>query len=145
VSNENLEKFKNRLLGEAEKLTDEDLKSVLNIDAKIEFDEVDWEIYDYLKDFEPYGQENVKPKFLLENLKIKKVKWVGNGEKHVQIQFQEDKVLAITALKGIAFNFEYFKDKMKEGDKADVVFEIDVNEWNGNRELQLMIKDLKIY
>lgn len=144
VSNENLEKFKNCLLGEAEKLTDEDLKSVLNIDAKITFDEVDWEMYDYLKDFEPYGQENIRPKFLLENLKIKKVKWVGNGEKHVQIQFQEDKALTMKALKGIAFNFEDFKDKIKEGDKADVVFEIDINEWNGNRELQLMVRDLKI-
>lgn len=144
VSDENLEKFRNCLLEQAEKLTEEDLKSVLNIDAKIEFDEVDWEIYDYLKDFEPYGQENPKPKFLLENVTIKSVRWVGNGEKHAQIQFVDGKSSSGKKLKSVAFNFGDFKDKIKEGDKADIVFEIDVNEWNGNRELQLMIKDLKI-
>jgi single-stranded-DNA-specific exonuclease len=30
------------------------------------------------------------------------------------------------------------------GDKIDVVFEVDVNEWNGNRELQMKIIDLKL-
>jgi single-stranded-DNA-specific exonuclease len=29
------------------------------------------------------------------------------------------------------------------GDLIDLVFEIDVNDWNGNRELQLKIIDLK--
>lgn len=144
VSNDKLEEFKKCLNDQAEKLTEEDLKSVLNIDAKIEFDEVDWELYDYLKDLEPYGQENVRPKFLLENVTIKSVRWVGNGEKHAQIQFIDGKSANGKKLKGVAFNFGDFKDKIKEGDRADVVFEIDVNEWNGNRELQLMIKDLKL-
>jgi len=32
---------------------------------------------------------------------------------------------------------------LKIGDKIDIVFEIDLNEWNGNRELQLTIVDLR--
>lgn len=140
VSNENLEKFRNCLVDQAEKLTEDDLRSVLNIDAKMEFNDVGWEIYDYLKNFEPFGQENAKPKFLSENLIIKSMRWVGNGEKHAQIKLTSNS----KELKGIAFNFGDFKDRIKEGNKADVVFEIDVNEWNGNRELQLMIRDIKI-
>ena len=34
-------------------------------------------------------------------------------------------------------------EQLKKGDKIDIVFEVDINEWNGNRELQLTIVDLK--
>jgi len=46
--------------------------------------------------------------------------------------------------KTIGFCFGGWCAKIKKGDKVDMVFEVDVNEWNGNRELQLKIVDLKI-
>ena len=46
--------------------------------------------------------------------------------------------------KTIGFCFGNWCTKLKRGDKVDLVFEVDVNEWNGNRELQLKIVDLKI-
>ena len=43
----------------------------------------------------------------------------------------------------IGFCFSDFCDKIKQGDKIDVVFELITDEWNGTRELQLKIVDLK--
>lgn len=145
VENKNLKKFQEQLLRQAEKLTEEDLKSTLNIDSQIEFNDVNWDIYDHLKNFEPFGKENDRPVFLMKNLKVKDLKWVGSSANHMQIWLTDansDKFMK--PLKGVAFRFEDFKDRIKIGNIADVVFEIDVNEWNGSRELQLMIKDLKI-
>jgi hypothetical protein len=52
--------------------------------------------------------------------------------------------------KTVAFGFgdserhpSNWKEVLKPGDKVDIVFTISVNEWNGNRELQLMLEDIK--
>lgn len=156
IVNENIEKFGQCLLIQAERLTDDDLKPSLDIDAMIDFDGIDWPVYDWLKKFEPFGKENPKPLFLIKGASVKSVRWVGDGEKHMQIKLvqsstcptgsfrRELKVESSKELKGIAFRFDGFKDKIKAGDVADVVCEIDMNEWNGNRELQLIIKDVKL-
>ena len=44
----------------------------------------------------------------------------------------------------VGFSFGSWFDKIKKGDKIDLVFDLDVNEWKGNRELQLKIIDLKL-
>jgi single-stranded-DNA-specific exonuclease len=44
----------------------------------------------------------------------------------------------------IGFSFGNWCAKLKAGDLIDIVFELGVNEWNGNRELQLKIIDLKL-
>lgn len=145
IENENLDKFYECLLSRAENLKEEDLKPFLNIDSRMELEDVDWEFYDFLQKFEPFGKDNEKPVFLLENLKIKNLKWVGNGGNHLQLWLTDASVKpALKILRGVAFRFEDFKDKIKTGDVVNVVFELDVNEWNGNRELQLVIRDLKV-
>jgi len=53
--------------------------------------------------------------------------------------------------KTIGFGFDNFekwggvdwRKELKKGDSIDVVYELDANEWNGNKELQLRIVDLK--
>ena len=153
LSNENLKEFQEQLLELTENLKEEDLQAVINIDGQLDFGDVNWEIYDHLKNFEPFGKENDRPVFLIKNLKVKDLKWVGSSANHMQIWLVPSKVEGLIdagsdkfmkPLKGVAFRFEDFKDRIKVGNIVDVVFEIDVNEWNGSRELQLIIRDLKI-
>jgi single-stranded-DNA-specific exonuclease len=134
-----LENFKEKLSKIASKeILDQDLIPFLKIDQEINLSEVSWELFDELKKFEPYGKDNSKPKFLIKNLKIANLEKLGQNGKHLKLLVSDDRQKPV---KMIGFGFG--EKELKINDKIDVVFEINVNEWNGNRELQLKIVDLK--
>jgi len=138
---ENLEKVRNCLIEQAEKIKDDDLEKFLDIDLEINSVDFNWQVYDQIKIFAPFGRENREPIFLARNLKIDELKMVGNGNKHLKMNlcFMDlDK-----KIKTICFNFSQEFDKLKIGDRVDVAFEMIANEWNGFRELEMKIIDVK--
>lgn len=127
-----------------EKTTGLDLTPTLTIDAEITLEEVNWELYDILEKFKPFGQANEKPTYVAYGLTVVGVEPVGADGKHLRIMVKH-KTPKIK--KTIGWNLTNGKAKwgkeLKAGDSIDMVFEININEWNGNRELQLTIVDLK--
>lgn len=112
-----------------------DLEKALQIEAEVDLAEMDWRFYEELKKFEPFGEENPEPLFLARNLTIENLETVGNNAQHLKIQANGKKM--------IGFCFADWCTKLKNGDKINVVFELGVNEWNGQRELQFKIIDLR--
>jgi single-stranded-DNA-specific exonuclease len=72
-------------------------------------------------------------------LSVVKADAIGADGKHLRLSVCQD---AGRAHKCIAFSFGEWAAELSAGDKIDAVFEVTVNEWNGNRELQLKIVDL---
>lgn len=122
--------------------------SKIKIDAALSLKEVNWELYDILSKFEPFGMDNPAPRYLIENVTIDKVDAVGSEGQHLRLLVGQDGV----SKKMIGFCFgdpekhdgTNWCTTLKVGDRIDVVCEIGVNEWNGNRELQLKLVDLKM-
>ena len=141
---ENDNNFKSKFLSDAEiakeKLGDKDILPVVEIDAEVKLDDVNWKLFDELEKFIPYGEGNPKPKFLAKAISVTEAQTVGKEGKHMRLMVKQD---SLTIRKTIGFCFGDWCAKLKAGDKIDMVFEVDVNEWNGNRELQLKIIDLK--
>jgi len=145
-----LEEFKNDFTEEFKIQTAGlDLTPSLAIDAEVDLDNIDWPLYDSLEKFEPFGQTNEKPKFLAKNLQIVGLEPIGKDKKHLRIMVKHN---SLKVRKTIGWNLcnennchccDWGKE-LKIGDKIDLVFEMDVNEWNGNKELQLTIVDLRI-
>lgn len=138
---ENLGDFKQCLSKAAEKIKNEDLISVLDIDLELNSEDINWQTYEQIQLFSPFGENNPEPVFLLKNLKIKDIRAVGNNGKHLKMELQSSD--ALKNFKAIGFNFSAEIDKLKIGDNIDIVFEIIVNEWNGFRNLEIKIIDLK--
>lgn len=144
-----LENFKTALIKIFNESTAEiDLKPSLAIDAEIDLDQVNWELYDILNKFKPFGQANEKPKYLARNLTITGLEPVGKAGKHLRIMVQHNshkirKTIGWDLCNENNGHCTDWSKELKKGDKIDLVFEIDVNQWNGNRELQLTIVDLK--
>lgn len=134
------EDFKKRIVELAEKeFAGKDLTPSLSVDAEISLSDLTWDLEGWLEKFEPHGMRNRSPLFIARGLTVVKADAVGADGKHLRLSVCQQ---AGAAKKCIAFSFGEWASELAAGDKIEAVFEIDVNEWNGNRELQLKITDL---
>jgi len=106
------------------------------IDAEISLRDITWPFYNILCQMEPFGPENLRPVFI-----AKKVMDTGYSkivkEQHVRFSVRQDG----TTFTGIGFNMAEKFDLLSSKLPIDIVFKIDVNEWNGERNLQLRVID----
>jgi len=126
----------------AQEIKDEDLKPSLFIDSEVKLEDVNWQLFEDIEKFKPFGQDNRKPKFIAKNLHITNLEKVGQDGKHLRIMVNHN-TPAIRKTIGFGIG-NFWGNKLKAGNKIDMVFEVDVNEWNGHRELQLKIIDLRL-
>ncbi|MFH1457506.1 MAG: single-stranded-DNA-specific exonuclease RecJ [Patescibacteria group bacterium] len=140
---ENLNKFIKKISQIAqERLKDVELLPSLEIDVELKIKDLNWELWDELEKFEPFAEANPVPLFLIKNIKIQNLDIIGKNNNTLRFNLLQDD----QSYKAIAFNkVEEWGDKIKSGDNIDVVLEFGINEWNGNRELQYKILDLKKY
>ena len=155
LDNSKLVDFKDQLEAIAgEEIQSENLVPVINIDAEINSEDINWNIYDQIAKFSPFGEGNPKPLFLVRNLKISQMRIVGNGGKHLKLKLTAQRGgngnIAVSSqdslqktFDAIGFSFGGCIKKINQGDLVDVVFELIADEWNGMRQLQLKIIDLK--
>ncbi|MBI4062541.1 single-stranded-DNA-specific exonuclease RecJ [Candidatus Gottesmanbacteria bacterium] len=138
VETKNLGELQDRLEKLAAKeLTEEKLTKVLRIDAKIPLGVVTEELWQKLRAFEPFGFGNPEPVFVTKRVKVAGSRLVGAAGKHLKLR--------INGLEAIAFNFGRLYGKLQPDALVDIAYTIAVDTWNGNRRLQLKIKDMKIY
>ncbi|MGW8185282.1 MAG: single-stranded-DNA-specific exonuclease RecJ [Candidatus Moraniibacteriota bacterium] len=143
IKNENLEKFYNKLAG----IIDEKIKGVelvpeIRIDLELAPEDVGIELVEDLKKMEPFGQGNELPIFMMKNLIIQDLKWVGNGEKHLKL-FVRPKNGSPKIFEAIGFNLSERFNELKIGDEINLLFNLEQDEWNGNKKIQMKIVDLK--
>ncbi len=121
-----------------------DLTPTISIDAEISLRDVNWDLWDELVLLEPYGQTNQKPTFVIRGVQIDKLQPLGAAEKHLKMWVRADNAKKqIIGWQKCVGNDPNLCETLKEGDIVDLVAEIDVNEWNGNRELRMTLVDLR--
>ncbi|MFH1187396.1 MAG: single-stranded-DNA-specific exonuclease RecJ [bacterium] len=145
---ESLEEFQARLKKMAkEKLSGIDLSPVLEIDAETKLADINWELFENIEKLEPFGEANCEPLFLIKEVEVVEIRGVGQDEKHLRLRVKQgNKFFTV-----IGFSFgntnngtENWGKKLNIGDVVDLVAYVSVNEWNGNRELQLKLEDIAI-
>lgn len=142
VGENNLKSFVEKITVIAQEiLIDLDLRQVLKIDSEISLADINWDFYHQLEKFEPFGEANPNPLFLIKNLIIEQIQTVGSDGQHLRAMVSQVDHPVIHKI--IGFSFGDWCAQLKVGDKINAVFEIGVNDWNNNRELQLKIIDLE--
>ena len=154
VESKNFEKFRKKINLLADKvLKEKDLIPFVNIDCKIEHSQINWQLIDEIEKFNPFGFGNRRPVFLAEKLEIHEIRTVGANDAHLKVCFKtvikgSEKVKYFSAigfrLGNMAKEMPDKKPGLRWGDIVDVVFQLEINEWNGNRELQMNVLDLKL-
>ncbi len=141
LAENNLEEFTDKIKKLAEdKLAKADLTPKIKIDMELELDEVGEEIIKDIGMFSPFGQYNEKPKFMSRELSIVDIMTMGADGKHIKFRVKNEKSGIISAL-GFG-QAEQWQD-LRIGDKIDIVYYIEMNEFNGRRDVQLKIIDIK--
>jgi len=121
-----------------EKLAGMDLRPALQIDSEVTLAELNGELLDGLRQFEPCGYSNPTPLLASRDVKVVNSRTVGMENKHLKLTLGDGRM----TLDAIAFNQgRAWQDKLPA--RANVAYHLEINEWNGERRLQLNVRDIQ--
>ena len=137
IKRDKFEEFKKEFEEVAKDAKIDEIIPIINIDAKINLNEINKEMVASLKQLEPFGEGNKTPIFAFKNLKIDSIRALSEG-KHIKMTLKDGN----TIINAIGFNLGYLADEYRIGDKIDVVGTLEINSFNGVDNLQINIKDV---
>ena len=124
-------------------LEEAELKPELVIDAIVSLDEVTEDLLDWLEKCKPYGVDNKKPLFLIQDCMTTYTQKLGKNGDHLKIIVAKPNGQG--SLKFIFFNgTKHIGEQLSEGTCYDAVVELDYNIWRGIAEIQIKIIEIKI-
>ncbi len=116
----------------------------ISIDAEINFTDITPKLMRILKQFEPFGPENMTPVFLTKAVKDTGYgKSMGQNEEHLKLFVKQSQGVGTEGIAAIGFGLGDKIDTVKNKKPFDLVYSIDENEWNGTISLQLRAKDIQ--
>lgn len=137
---ENIEEVQSLLSEAAEQqLIPEDFKPVLEINQKLEINKLDLSLIEEINQLAPFGIGNPKPLFVVDAIP-NDVRQLGANQNHLKLKFTEDG----TTMEAIGFQKGALFSYITKETSIEVAGELSVNEWNGNRKVQMIMTDLRI-
>jgi len=134
-----LEEFKKRLVKYAsDNISPDLLEDILEVDLKLDIESIDAELVEKLGLLKPFGYGNPKPVFCVEQMKVTDKYKMSNG-KHMKLKLQKNGI----NISAVMFNCDEDIEKIALGDELDLACYIEINEYNGYRDIQLQIKEWK--
>lgn len=136
LAKENLEQFKKQIIKSMNGYVYDSKKINNDILGELHPEAVDFELLEILDEFEPYGQKNPKPIFVLRDMQIKVEKSIGKDARHKKLILQSESEKIIEAL---YFNYDI---DVKKDEVIDVVVSITKNNFRGLITPQIVIKEI---
>ncbi|POS03053.1 exonuclease RecJ [Flavobacterium croceum DSM 17960] len=142
LQEDNFLNFKHAFEQEVKKTIPEELRSPeLSIDMELDFDKITPKFLRILKQFEPFGPQNMTPVFVAKNLKDTGfAKQMGKNNEHLKLFIKQPNSVGIDA---IGFGLGDKINLVQNQQVFNAVFSIEENEFNGVVNLQLKIKDIQ--
>jgi single-stranded-DNA-specific exonuclease len=139
VRNENLAEFVAKLKKIAERqLKDKDLRHTLSADMEATLPQLNMEVLDHLEYLEPTGYGNPSAVFVSRDVKIKSFRPVGAEGKHLKVTLDDE---CGGYMDCIGFRMGGMHTSLQP--RVDVLYNVELNEYNGRKSLQLNLKDIK--
>jgi len=124
-------------------ITEDQLVPRVFIDTELSFSEINEEFFRVMSQFQPFGPENMSPLFVSRNVfDTGSGRMVGSNGEHLKLDLCQESAVtkSIPAIGfNLANNFEYIKSR----NPFDICYSIEMNEFRGNKNLQLNIRDIK--
>lgn len=140
IKEEDVPEFRKRL-NENAKLTEDDFIPRVWIDVPMPLEYVTEGLVEELKRLEPFGQGNEKPLFAQKGLMIRSLRVLGKNRNVVKLGLVTDTGLSMDGL--LFGDGDALQRELAGRDRIDIVYYPDINEYNGNRTLQAVIRNYK--
>ncbi len=113
-----------------------ELKPFIKIDLIVDPKDVTTDLVEEISQLEPFGASNPSPVFAINNLKVTQKRLMGSDNSHLRLNVTSgaDEFTAIWWKRGDA--------GLSSGDSLDIAFHPQINEFNGNVSVQLIIDDV---
>jgi single-stranded-DNA-specific exonuclease len=122
----------------AERITADQMVPEISINALLPLDQISLQFFQIIAQMEPFGPDNMRPIFLAKNVRdtgySKLVK-----EAHISFNLTQGN----NSVRGIGYNMPEKIDIVKSGKPFDIVFQLQLNEWQGTQSIQMQVLDLK--
>jgi len=122
----------------AERITEEQLTPEIAINALLPLENISMNFLQIISQMEPFGPDNMRPIFLAQKV-------YDNGytklvkDAHISFNVTQGK----NSVKGIGYNMPQHIELIKSGEPFDLVFQLQLNEWQGTQTVQMQVIDVK--
>lgn len=145
IEKNNLDKFR-EAINKNSKLTEEDFIGKIFIDIQLKSDEIGFDLINEIGRLEPYGKGNSKSIFGDKDILVEEYNIIGKNKNALKFKLN----IRNKKMEGIYFGDvevvnDYLNTKFSNSNKntIDIIFYPEINEYNGNKNIQLVIKELR--
>lgn len=157
LEEENIDKLR-KMINEKCTLTDDDIIPIVPIDSPLTLEQIDFKLLDLINGLRPFGKGNSTPGFAVKGAFMERIWAIGKEKNILKCRFKLKNGLSID---GISFDkLEFLKDELIKANreaefnqmimnsysnlKVDLIFYPDINEFRGQKNIQLMIKNIRL-
>ena len=138
IPNEKLDEFRALMAKDVAERIPADLMPTVRVDMEVRLRDLTIETIQHLEYLQPTGAENPDAVFASRDVEIRSKRTVGSDAKHLKLTVSD----GVVTMDAIAFNMGHLLPTLPK--KIDILFALEMNEYNGNSSLQLRLKDIKI-
>lgn len=136
-----VDEFRERLNRQST-LKEEDFIPRIWIDVAMPLEYLSEDLVQELKILEPFGQGNEKPQFAQKNLAIRSTRVLGKNRNAVKLSLVTEKGLPMDGM--LFTEGDRFLKELGSQRHIDVIYYPDINEYNGQKTLQIVIREYKL-
>lgn len=119
------------------------MQPILEIDAAVELNQINWELFYQIDKLSPFGEGNPYPLLSTYNAEVVNnphPQRCGTKGEHLQFWVRQGSM----TFRAIAFSRGSLCEKIQRSRYCDLVFSLAKNTWGGNSNLELEIKDIRV-
>lgn len=131
------EDFKKEILKEVNKIDFTNHKKTIEIDKIIRPEDIWFNFLNKINKYKPFWMGNKKPVFLIKNLNYEKISYLWQWVDHLKVDTKY-------GFKICAFGLWEFMEKIKKSENISIIFELNLDTFNGRKNLMLNIQDIII-
>ncbi len=122
-----------------EKMTDDMLCGSVDADCEVDFSELSMKLCAEIDTMEPFGTANPVPVLMMREMRITRIVPLGGG-KHTKLILEKDG----NSISAVWFGMSAAQLTYELLDTVDVLFQLNLNEFQGVTSLQMIVQDMRL-